>query len=250
MIFFSSCALKNIVNEPLNFNSDHQALTNKFLFKLYRNYGLNSFLSFSTFEVHYKDHWDFFPAKIFNSPYSDDIIVPYFFDYENYHTLAKVGDETWFFDGAQSFINNKKVNSHKVKFHLPARHFFFALPFIIDRFEYKSLMTPVTIDKAIYDRVYFSGSDKVSAKHDQFIAYINRSTMRLEVLFYTIRDLGASFHGAAHFYNYRNVEGILLPYKTIIHFSPFDDKIVHQFQIENLILRQSSLKNFMEFNNE
>lgn len=90
------------------------------------------------------------------------------------------------------------------------------------------------IDGISYKKIFLSNSFNLDRRSDQFIAFINTETFNLDIIYYTIRELGKSFSGAAHFKDFKILNGINIPQETIVKWRPGGDSVVHRFKILKL----------------
>jgi hypothetical protein len=244
----SGCSTVDIRDtlEHLSSNNPDSALKAKQIFnRVLTNYGAHQFdKKFNFARVTYMDQWHNLPAKLFNSPYSDDMLVQYEFLLNTFNSRLTFVEgpkkgEIW---GIQNWLTYKKKigdsyrakRNFKIKFHLPARQFFFELPFILRQFKYSYYLGEELKGETQYHKLFFSNSTSTLKNSDQFIIYINKKSLNIDMIYYTIRELGASFKGANHLSHFQRIDGVLIPFHSDIYFSPEKKTQVHQFRIKKI----------------
>ncbi len=136
----------------------------------------------------------------------------------------------------------KKTNS-KIRFGLSAFQYFVE---ILDRLKNAPIITYAGETKFKgndYDLVMVSW-DKMEPhrEHDQYKAYINKETGTLDFLSYTLRENylkmpgGLMFYGSMQFGDYRDVEGIKIPFSQKVYINEpkeNEDKFAHHLTLTN-----------------
>jgi hypothetical protein len=117
-----------------------------------------------------------------------------------------------------------RVRKNKgARFMLPTMHYFTELP-------YRILEAPILVDVGeetvggvVYDRVFATWeSVEPTAKFDQYIVYVDRSTGRIAKTHYTVRELGGFITGTMHYEDYVQVDGAWLPMTMVVTAKPTD----------------------------
>ena len=73
-------------------------------------------------------------------------------------------------------------------------------------------------------------------KIDQFIVWINKRTGLIDYLRYTVRDFARFAKGTMQFEDYRDVQGIMVPFKqtVVTNSEPDGDSVLHQLIFEEV----------------
>lgn len=123
--------------------------------------------------------------------------------------------------------------SRAIEFYLPTLQYFDELPF-------RLVNAPIVLFAGTgryrgleYDRVFVTwGSVKPHRDHDQYELWINRATGRIDVARYTLREgfemasgpmkllMRAFAAGTIHFEDYREVEGVAVPFRSTVTLTP------------------------------
>lgn len=141
----------------------------------------------------------------------------------------------------QGNLNFPEKQNDRVVFGLAAFQYFTEMT---DRLRKAPLITyagQTTIDGTIYDQVFVTWEKyKAHKEHDQYIVLINTNTKMVDMVKYTIRENymkmpgGLMMWGTMHFSDYRDVQGVKIPFKqTVFAFGPKKEKKnIHQLVIE------------------
>lgn len=98
-----------------------------------------------------------------------------------------------------------------------------------------------TISDGAYDVVFAStGRVGPSKRHDQYLIYINRESGLVDYIEFTLRELMASYKGALHYDDFRQVEGLSIPFRIGVSGSVEDNDFVHVFYYEDMRFSKSS----------
>lgn len=127
-------------------------------------------------------------------------------------------------------------------FYLPALHYFNELPFRLLKAEYVAYAGDRVYQGTDYHLVFATwGSVGPNDQHDQYLLWIDRETLLVEMCLYTVRDAGAIFTGTIHFDDYRDSQGVMFPYtQTVIlpppehTLYPLDQYYFHRLEFESV----------------
>ena len=104
-----------------------------------------------------------------------------------------------------------------IKFYLPTYQYFFELPFHLP---YAGIVIDAGEDELAgqaYDVVFVSwNTDAPQSDIDQYLVYINKATGLIDYLRYTVRDQFSFAVGNMQFADYRNVQGIQVPFRQTV----------------------------------
>ena len=111
-----------------------------------------------------------------------------------------------------------------IRFILPAEQYLLEFPFRALAIEKVMDAGPETVRGVLYDRVFFTwGSLEAHSEADQFLAYINRATGRVEKVHYTIRDFAGFATGTIHYADFRDFGGWWIPLSQAVTGAVDDD---------------------------
>lgn len=118
-----------------------------------------------------------------------------------------------------------------ITFYLPTYQYFFELPFQLPRAGIVIDAGEDTLAGRTYDVVFISwNTDAPQAGIDQYLAYISRETGLIDYLRYTVRDQFSFIVGNMQFTDYRDVQGIKVPFRQTVVADPRPDgdMVLHQ----------------------
>ncbi len=136
------------------------------------------------------------------------------------------GDAKGEFLGIQSWQGYKKVDADApisysddrvLTFYLPALQYFDELPFRLLSAEFIAYAGEKSHRGKNYHLIYATwGSFAPSRQHDQYLLWIDQETLLVEMCLYTVRDLMNWATGTIHFEGYREVQGVMFPFKQTV----------------------------------
>lgn len=136
--------------------------------------------------------------------------------------------------------NGKMVfnKSETIKFWLPTMQYFVEAPFRLldaDLITYAGENTSMGQN---YDLVFVSwGKAEPQKKIDQYIVWINKSTKKMDILEYTVRDMMPFLTGTMIYEDFKVTNGLTFAHKmTVVDGHENRDKIVHQMLMKDLVL--------------
>lgn len=106
---------------------------------------------------------------------------------------------------------------------------------------------PQTLAGVRYERVFVTwNSLDPSTEVDQYIAYINPKTNKMEKIFYTVRDSMRMATGVIHFEDVRDVNGVSMSFKQSITLGIEDDPndYAHRITLKSVVFNDPSLETF------
>ena len=207
-----------------------------------RHGGLGPWKAHKTAEVTLTDDWPNFLVRTFFLPWPENK-VPIKFQYllgtndsrGTFMDGSRKG-ETW---GIQNWVPYTQrpgeapvfKKNKTIKFYMPTYQYFFELPFHLP---FAGIIIYAGEDELAgqaYDVVFVSwNTDEPQAKVDQYLAYINRKTGLIDYLRYTVRDQFGFIVGNMQLTDYRDVQGIQVPFRqTVVADDRPDGKtVLHQ----------------------
>ncbi len=123
-----------------------------------------------------------------------------------------------------------------IEFNLPSYRYFFFLPFLLSEAELITYAGEKKLQNHTYDLIYATWGKWTPHKNaDQYLIWINRETMTIDYVQYTVRDVIGQAKVTLQLSDYRVVFGIKLPFslKVIADINNVDDRM-HQMKINKI----------------
>lgn len=121
---------------------------------------------------------------------------------QNWKTYTQKGGEN------PEFKKNKDIT-----FWLPTYQYFVELPFRLTKADVISYAGSSKMDGKEYDLVFVSWKKAAPQKDiDQYVVWINKENQRIEKVEYTVRDMYNFLTGTLHYKDFREVEGLTIPF--------------------------------------
>lgn len=207
-----------------------------------RHGGLGRWKAHRTAEVTLTDDWRGFLLKTLFLPWPENkvpIKVQYLLGTNDSRGTFLEGSrkgETW---GIQNWATYTQrpgeapvfKKDKAIKFYMPTYQYFFELPFHLPFAGVVIYAGEDELAGQAYDVVFVSwNTDAPQAKIDQYLAYISRKTGLIDYLRYTVRDQFGFLVGNMQFTDYRDVQGIQVPFRqTVVDDDrPDGKKVMHQ----------------------
>lgn len=126
-------------------------------------------------------------------------------------------------------------------FYLPALQYFNELPFRLLTADYVAYAGDRTHRGREYHLIFATwGSVEPNERHDQYLLWVDQQSLLVRMCLYTLRDAGTIFTGAIHFDDYRNVQGVLIPFEQTVVLPrpenalyPLDRYFFHRLEFES-----------------
>lgn len=204
----------------------------------------------ATLTLTYQDQWPGFILKTFFRPWpSTSVQLTQSFDTKDLYTSSiqlldgKKKGEIWGLDNKKAYkvIDGKKVykENKNISFYLPAYQYFIELPLWATSIPKVTFCGEQKINNKTYQVVFGTWNSFEPQKDvDQYLFYFEKDTKRLGIVEYTIRDVMASAHGANWFSDFKEKDGILIPFKQTITGGINDDDIVHEITLSDFSIRK------------
>lgn len=130
--------------------------------------------------------------------------------------------------GQRTFAANKDI-----KFWLPTIEYFIEMPFRIGDAQIAAHAGAKALKDQTYDLVYLTWGSPAPQRHiDQYVAWIRRSDGILEFVEYTVRDIAPFMTGCIHYEDWRDIDGILLPFRMTVGDCPGRPGLLHRQTLE------------------
>lgn len=126
-------------------------------------------------------------------------------------------------------------------FYLPTLQYFAELPFRILSAQYITYGGERELNGSTYQLIYATwGSLEANPENDQYELWINEDTLLVEKCFYTVRDAFKGAVGTIHFDDYREVQGVMVPFLQTVTLAspestlyPVENNFFHQMRLES-----------------
>ncbi len=149
---------------------------------------------------------------------------------QNWMTYRVAGDNTVSPDRRITFEDDDDI-----RFWLPTFQYFFEAPFRLREGGVVADAGPETVAGVTYQRVFVSwGRAAPRPEIDQYLAWIDPDSGRLEYLEYTVRDMMPGIVGCMHYRDYRQVEDLWVAMTMAVVEGPGGPDALHRFELEDV----------------
>jgi len=211
--------------------------------------GLGPWKAHKTAEVILTDDWRGFMLKTFFLPWPENkvpIKAEYLLGTNDSRGTFLEGSRKGEIWGIQNWATYKQrpgeapvfKKDKAIKFYLPTYQYFFELPFHLPFAEIVIYAGEDELAGQTYDVVFVSwNTDAPQEKTDQYLTYISRKTGLIDYLRYTVRDQYGFIVGNMQFTDYRDVQGIQVPFRqTVVSADrPDGKKVLHQVLYKSVV---------------
>ncbi len=122
-----------------------------------------------------------------------------------------------------------------IRFWLPTFQYFFEAPYRLREGGLVADAGPETVAGVTYQRVFVSwGGAEPQPAVDQYLAWIDPASGRLEYLEYTVRDMMPAIVGCMHYRDYRQVDGLWIAMTMAVVEGPGGPDALHRFELEDV----------------
>lgn len=122
-----------------------------------------------------------------------------------------------------------------IRFWLPTFQYFFEAPFRLREGGVVADAGPETVAGVTYQRVFVSwDAAEPQPAIDQYLAWIDPDTGRLEYLEYTVRDMMPGITGCMHYRDYHEVDGLWVAMTMSVVEGPGGPDDLHRFELETV----------------
>ncbi len=161
-------------------------------------------------------HWDTIPQRFkmvceLGSNNSEMVLL----NGKNTGKTFIVKDDQFF----EKEVNKKPVDIDQNQFYekMIFKNYWFQFPFRIGEAAIISYGGEEEINGKQYQIVYATwGSEKANNDYDQFLLYLDKTTHRLEILYFTVRDKMKRITLTAEFKNFKNTSDFILPHSQFV----------------------------------
>lgn len=126
-------------------------------------------------------------------------------------------------------------NHREVKFWIPTYKYFIEMPKRLQEGTVRALLPEADYNGKTYNRIIFSWNKLSPQKElDQYVIWIDQETDQIALVQYTIREIGKVFSGLAEMHDYRNVEGIMIPFSMRVKPKLDASEYMHRMELKEV----------------
>ncbi len=154
---------------------------------------------------------------------------------EGEHAGTAWGIQNWMTYRASAGAEPVFEDDDTIRFWLPTLQYFFEAPFRLREGGVVADAGPGTVAGVTYQRVFVSwrGAEP-KPRIDQYLAWIDPDSGRLEYLQYTVRDMMPSMVGCMHYRDYRQVEDLWIAMTMAVVEDPGGPDTLHRLELEDV----------------
>ena len=248
MTILAGCATADLRNDALQergSQAQQRSDGERIMRETAENHGYAAWKEHQTVEMVMRDNWEGFTTWLLGRPWDNELLN---FTYElgtfNGRVEMLDGDDKGKVYGIHSWQGYEvepgetleKVEQERTDFVIPAILFLNELPFRLVDAPIIVHMADSTLNGENYS-LLFATWDREDAhtEHDQYILWINKATGLLDFAEYTIREQFKFATGAAVYEDYRDIDGVQVPFNVTLNAAPDDDPddFYHKITIES-----------------
>lgn len=219
-------------------NEDNNSKGRALLQKAAENHGASQWAEHQTYEMVMNDQF-YGALGAAGNPWggNDNLlefryVIGQFIGKVDFKEGKKKGEQWWYNQGKTRTVSKKgKVSDKadkKVKFWLPTYQYFPEFPIFIQQAEIISYAGEREFKGKTYDLVFCSwGSATPSKEYDQYIIWIGRESGMIEIISYTIREQMNWLVGHNFWSDFKDIEGIKIPFKQTVKIKTDTEKSLH-----------------------
>ena len=119
----------------------------------------------------------------------------------------------------------------------PALQYFAELPYRLSQASVIRDAGPERLGDVEYQRVFVTWNDtQPRSEFDQYLAYIHPETRRIDKVHFTVREQFRFVTGTMHFADFREVDGLVFPFRQTLTETPDDDvtDFLHEITVKEV----------------
>ncbi|GAB5517925.1 MAG: hypothetical protein RhofKO_01760 [Rhodothermales bacterium] len=247
LLAFSSCATTDIRTGDLKRNGlqpDLEAQGRALLHASAEAHGLDAWQQHTTAEVILRDDWRGLSTRILGRPW-DNERMRWTYELGTFNGQAQLleGKQAGTVWGLQSWQGYRidpsgettLTDNIRAEFFIPAIIYLNELPFRLINATTVTYLDQKTLDGQAYDRVFATwGSPKAQRDVDQYIVWIDPQTKLVRAVEFTIRDQFKFVKSSSLYSDYREVDGVMVPFHQLISSRPKAKRFYfHQIVVES-----------------
>lgn len=209
--------------------------------------GLTAFESKRSSRVEMSDHW---PSPIMRlvSPWKEGETLIFSYAHRGDEgTIEFVGGpragHRWRFENGRTSGEDEtgareEVSDADVRFWVPTIEYFLEMPFRLLEADIVAHAGTREIDGEAHDLLYVTWRNAApQADIDQYLVWVSQESGRISYVEYTVRDFGKRMQGAMQYADFREVDGIVFPYRMTS--APLGEDIVHRFTVDSIVFDEA-----------
>ena len=246
----TSCGnLLDLRNEKLRKESDYpkDPLAMKILGESMGAYGgFETWRSIKRTKLTYEDSWFGVVGSVFKPwPKSPQRINHSFwngsFDSKLEFIDGAFNGQSWERRDSKSYKNingtSHEVDYFNIEFFLVTYQYLVELPYRINEIPIIKYYGDTTLMDQSYDLIFGTWKSlEPTEEFDQYILWINKETKLIDYFHYTVRVFGNGIKGTVNYDDFREIDGIVVPFKQTITPLPGKGSVLHQIKIESVAL--------------
>ncbi|WP_055443090.1 hypothetical protein [Lacinutrix himadriensis] len=229
--------------------------------------GMDKISDYTTYTMEATDHWAGMLGKIGN-PYrwnGDKMALRFSvgdFDgqievLEGNQKGFKAGIQSWdYYESTDNAFNTNVTDNAGLTFITAALHYFIEIGNRLDTAPFIRYAGTAELKGKQIEKVFVSWGNAATKDYDQYVVWVGKESGLIEALTFTTRDnykpTPAFMYGSLHFDDYRNIDGILIPFKQTAQIGePSNDitNYVHQLLISDFKWNSFPLEDLRPFKN-
>ncbi|WP_299530492.1 hypothetical protein [Ulvibacterium sp.] len=208
----------------------------------------------STISATYIDDWSVAPEPLRrynNWPYLKQALQHDFLSFKLGHSRAQLLNgpskgEIWGIDHAMPYkIINGEMNRVEDSNMVPAlvgKEYFIQLPYWTKKVPLVAYVKDTVHQGQPYHLVFGTWeTPKVNPRFDQYVYWINQKTKLLEIVQYTVRVVDPSAVGFVVFDDFREVDGVSIPFVHRLGYLPTSEGLIHEMRFQSVVLDPKGL---------
>lgn len=137
-------------------------------------------------------------------------------------------------DGTKEYRRVKKLANYLE----PVRDYYFWPQTLVNSQTVLYAGEDIVGDVAYHKIFVTDGPVAPAAETDQYIVWLNKNSLRIEYIEFTLRSLLKSYRGVVAYSDYRDVEGLQLPHRLTLLDKVGSEDYSHEFQIQTMSFRR------------
>ncbi len=254
ILSFLTACVADLRTQVVKDKKDDKTKGRELLTKAGEAHLIKNWKKIATYSVEFQDEFIGFKGKI-ASPFKENPMkaqldyIPLTFDGRMRFLEGEHKNQIW---GIQSWntytMQHEKASpvfekDKNIKFWVPTYQYFIEFPARIQEAGVVTYAGEDTFEGKEYHLVMASwGTTDPQKDVDQYLIWINKESYRIEMIQYTVRDAYSFVQGTAIFKEFRELNGVLIPFHIPVKAKPNDKKNLHEMRIRDFRINQVDVK--------
>jgi hypothetical protein len=246
LLFFSGCATASLLPKSFEVSDDDQMQGRMLLLNsMQRRDPQNHWAELKFMKVVAKDEWSSQSARS-ATPIPERLQqLQFAFNLNNDGAFMKFldgkkrGDVIGIEHGKTFFVTKGKrqeKSSQPVNRYLPLVRNYFLWPQTIHDLQHIAYLGEADHGLRRYYKILAANGADLAGADQQFIVWINRQTLQIEYIEYHSTESGSLYRGVVQYRDYRDVDGVMVPYEIILLDEIDRVKYSHKYSVQILTL--------------